>query len=214
MTAPQLALPLATAPRFADADLLPNPAQDQARAWLDRTAEWPGNRLALWGAPGSGKTHLLHAWAERHGARVLPAAPPGWPPGPLAIDGLDHIPDEPALFHLLNAAAEANQPLLLASTLPPARLAIRLPDLASRLRAALAVEIGPAPDSFLALLLARLLADRQVQVPAPVQAWLLARLPRTPDAVRTAAARLDAAALAAGRRIDRALAAETLQLNS
>jgi len=48
-------------------------------------------------------------------------------------------------------------------------------------------------------------------VPGPVQDWLLAVLPREPAALREAAARLDRAALAAGRSVTRALAARTLQ---
>ena len=198
-------------PTFRAADLLPNAAQDDARAWLARTAEWPLGRLVLWGAPGSGKTHLLHAWAEANAAAVLPAAPEhGWPRRPVAIDAIDHIPDEIALLHLLNAAAEARHPVLLAATTPPARLPVRLPDLASRLRATTAVPIGPAPEPFLRMLLARLLSERQLRVPPDIQSWLLARLTRTPAALRAAVIRLDAAALERRHRIDRTFAAEIL----
>lgn len=213
MTVPQLALKLETRPRYAEADLLPNPGQALARAWLERTAEWPQSRLVLWGAAGSGKTHLVHAWAERVGGVVLRQASLAWPETPAAIDSLDAIPDEAALLHTLNAAAEARRPLLLAATLPPARLDVRLPDLASRLRAAQSVEIGRAPDDFLALLFSRLLAERQLPVPASVRAWVLARLPRSPAAIRAAAEQLDAAALAAQRPVGRAMAARVLGLH-
>lgn len=198
---------------FRAADLLPNPAQDDARAWLARTADWPLGRLVLCGEPGSGKTHLVHAWAEAHGAAILAEAPKdGWPRRPVAIDGIDAVPDEIALLHLLNAAAEDRHPVLLAATTPPGRLPVRLPDLASRLRATTAITIGPAPDAFLRMLLARLLAERQLRIPAPVQDWLLARLPRTPAALRDATARLDAAALQQGRGITRPFAASILGL--
>ena len=209
----QLALPFPHAPALRCTDLLPNAAQDDASTWLGRTQDWPLRRLALWGAAGSGKTHLLHAWAERVGGTVVSGAPAnGWPRGPVALDGLDAVRDELALLYLLNASGEARQPLLLASTRAPGRLPIRLPDLASRLRATTAVRIGPAPDPFLRLLLARLLAERQLAVPAPLQSWLLNRLPRAPAALRAAVERLDAAAMASGRGITRALALATLDL--
>ncbi|MBN8901198.1 MAG: chromosomal replication initiator DnaA, partial [Rhodospirillales bacterium] len=83
---------------------------------------------------------------------------------------------------------------------------IQLPDLASRLRAVTAIEIMPPEDSLLRALLARLLADRQLAVPAALQEWLLLRLPRTPAALREAVARLDGA----GGRIDRTLAADVV----
>ena len=174
---------------------------------------WPLGRLALWGKAGSGKSHLAEAWAERVGGVVLPAAmADGWPRRPVALDAIDVVPDEPALLYLLNAAAEARQPVLLVSRTAPGRLPVRLPDLASRLRATTAVEIGTADDSFLVLLLARLLADRQLRLPPALQAWLLTRLPRTPAAIRDAVVQLDAAAFAQGRPITRPMAAQVLNL--
>jgi chromosomal replication initiation ATPase DnaA len=130
----------------------------------------------------------------------------------VVLDGIDTVPDEPALLHLLNAAAETGQPLLMTSRTAPGRLPVRLPDLASRLRATTAAPIGPADDAFLQMLLARLLSERQLRLPHALQSWLLTRLPRSPAALRDAVARLDAAALQAGRPITRPLAAEVLNL--
>jgi chromosomal replication initiation ATPase DnaA len=101
-------------------------------------------------------------------------------------------------------------PLLLAARTPPSRWAIRLPDLASRLRAVTAVEIRPPEDELLRALLARLLADRQLRPEEPVLDWLLARLPRSAAALREAVALLDEAALAARRDITVPLAREVL----
>ncbi len=209
----QLALPFVHAPRLSEADFLPNAANGPALAWLARDADWPGGRLALWGGPGSGKTHLLHIWATRAGASLMtgPMLRQDWPCGPLAIDDADLAPSDLSLLHALNAAQEARHPVLLAARTPPARWPTRLPDLASRLRAATAVPLGTADDAFLRTLLARLLADRQLRVPGPVQDWLLAVLPREPAALREAAARLDRAGLVAGRSVTRALAAQALQ---
>ncbi len=214
----QLALPFSHRPEFAAADFIVAPSNEAALAWLARTADWPARRLLLWGEAGCGKTHLLHLWAARTGARYVPA--PALRPvsldeilgatGGLALDDADAAPDAVTLLHCLNAAAEAARPVLLAARTPPARWAIALPDLASRLRATTAVEIGPAEDDLLHALLARLLAERQLAVAAPVQAWLLARLPRTPAALREMAARLDRAALGAQRAVTRALAGEVL----
>ena len=214
----QLALPFVHTPRLTEADFLPSAATRPALAWLARVAEWPGRRLALWGGPGSGKTHLLHIWATRAGASLISGpmlrhAMPGeeWTTRPLAIDDADLAPLETSLLHALNAAQEAGRPVLLASRAAPARWHAGLPDLASRLRATTAVLLAAPDDAFLRTLLARLLSDRQLVVAAPVQEWLLAVLPREPAALHEAAARLDRAAYAAGRSVTRALAAQTLQ---
>nr|WP_283949476.1 chromosomal replication initiator DnaA [Limobrevibacterium gyesilva] len=204
-------MPFDDTPHFHAADFLTDISNAEAVAWLDRAADWPQRRLALWGPEGSGKTHLLHIWAARAGAALLagPALHFAPPAQSLAIDDADNAPER-ALLHLLNAAAEAGLPVLLAGRAPPSRWGTALPDLASRLRAVTAVEIHPPDDALLRILLARLLVERQVPVAEAVQDWLRLRLPRTAAAMREAAARLDRAALAVGGRVTRALAGEVL----
>lgn len=208
----QLPLPFVIRPDYARADFFDAPSNAEARTWLDRIADWPAGRLALWGDAGCGKTHLLHRWAARTGAALMDATSlRGVPEPPVrgaAIDDADHVADEEALLHLLNAAAEAGFPVLIAARAPPARWNIRLPDLASRLRAVTAIRILAPEQDLLRALFTRLLADRQLAVPAPVQDYLLRRLPRTGAAMREAAERLDHAALASGRGVTRQLAGD------
>ncbi len=212
--AEQLALSIFRGPRFAEADFLAAPSNADALAWLTRTAEWPDRRLALWGEPGCGKTHLLHIWAARTGAALLSGAGMSRPDGVarpgIALDDADTCTDERALLHLLNTAGESGLPVLLAARAPPARWTMHLPDLASRLRAMTAVEIGPPEDELLRALLARLLADRQLRPPQPVQEWLVRRLPRSAAALRDAVDRLDAASLNQHRNITQPFAALVL----
>ena len=211
MTRPtQLALPFVHDAAYAAADFVPDASNADALAWLD--APWPAGRLALWGEAGCGKTHLLHVWAARSGAALL--AGPALRglvrlplSGGIAVDEADLALEEP-LLHLLNAAAEVQLPVLLAARTAPARWPTALPDLASRLRAVAAVQLGQPGEAMLRKLFASLLAARQLMVPIAVQDWLLLRLPREPAALRMAAARLDVAALAAGRRVTHAMAAQ------
>ncbi len=197
------------------AGFMPAPANAEALAWLGRVQDWPNLRLAIYGPEGLGKTHLLHVFASRHAAMLLPGEAvrqlidlPG--DGGLAIDDADAAPEPEALLHVLNAAAEARLPVLLAGRSAPAHWPVTLPDLASRLRAMVSVELGQPDDEFLKILLAGMLAQRQLRVEPEVQAYLLARLPRHGGALRDAACCLDRLSLAAGRAVSRALAAEML----
>jgi chromosomal replication initiation ATPase DnaA len=211
----QLVLPFPHRPDFAASDFIIAPSNAAALAWLDRAADWPGGRLALWGETGRGKTHLLHRWADDRGALLLSGpALVGLPElpeaGGVALDDADMAAEETALLHLLNATAEAGLPVLLAGRTPPARWPVGLPDLASRLRAITAVEIGSPEDGLLRALLARLLSDRQLVVAEGVQDYLLTRLPRTPAALADAVRRLDRYALATGGAVTRVLSARVL----
>ncbi len=213
----QLALPFTHRQHFARADFIAAPSNAAALAWLERRrdVDWPEHRLALWGAAGSGKTHLLQVWAQDHDALLLPGTAlrglTGLPAlqgsaGGIAVDDADLASDEHALLHLLNAAREHRLPILLAGRAAPARWDLRLPDLASRLRATVAVALRQPEEGLLRILLQRLLAERQLAVAQPVVDWLLLRLPRRADAMREAARRLDHAALASGGAVTRTLA--------
>jgi chromosomal replication initiation ATPase DnaA len=211
----QLALPFPYVASYDPRDFLPAASNQDALVWLDRATDWPERRLALWGPPGCGKSHLLATWVARAGAvrlagqellelDVMPES------GAVAVDDADTVASETTLLHLLNTARDRGLVVLLSSRTPPARWPVRLPDLASRLRGMTAIEIGPPDDELLRALLMRMLADRQLAVPRPVQEWLLLRLPRSAAALRQAVAHLDHSSLASGRAITQALAAELL----
>jgi chromosomal replication initiation ATPase DnaA len=210
----QFPLPFDEKPHYAQEDFCAAPCNALARSWLDKPDAWTNGRMVLWGEPGCGKSFLLHLWARSAGAVIVQgrhvrgvAAPPE---AAIAVDDADQVPEETALLHLLNAAGEAGKPVLLTAQAPPARQQQKLPDLASRLRASLTVEISPPDDAMLSALLFRLAASRQLILNAQVSQFLLTQLPRTPAALREAVARLDRAALASGGKITRGLAGQVL----
>jgi chromosomal replication initiation ATPase DnaA len=210
----QLPLPFQHQPRYDSRDFIPAASNQDARAWLD--TEWPERRLALFGPPGCGKSHLLNIWARRSGATLLAGQTltdlEGLPEhGALALDDGDLVRDETLLFHLLNTARDRGLHLLLAGRAAPARWPVRLPDLSSRLRAITTAEIHEPDDDLLAALLKRLIADRQLIVTQAAQDWILTHRTRSPAALREAVARLDRENLVSGGPVTRTLAAKVLK---
>ncbi|MCX8135403.1 MAG: chromosomal replication initiator DnaA [Roseococcus sp.] len=210
----QLALPLPLSPSYAAADFVPDASNEEALRWLAAPDRWPMGRLVLAGPPGTGKTHLLHIAAAAQGweLRQGPALR-GLPPLPargLALDEADAPAEEAALLHLLNACAEAGLPVLMAAAAPPSRWRIALPDLRSRLAATAVAMTGEPSDALLEALFAKHLADRQLALDPALAAFLRARLPRSAAAMAEAVARLDHAALGAGRRLTRRAALAAL----
>lgn len=207
----QFTLPFPTEPLYAHSDFLAGACNEDALAWIAAPGSWPALRLAVYGAEGTGKTHLLHVFVARHHAAMLAASavrrlvlPPD--AAALAIDDADSVVDEVALVHLLNTAAERHMPVLLAARTPPSRWDFRLPDLVSRLRATPTVGLLAPDDGLLRALLVRLLSDHQLRVPEWLPDFLLSRLPRTGGTLRAAAARVDRLSLAGGGGITRAIA--------
>ena len=93
---------------------------------------WPFRTAVLSGPPRSGKSLIAQLFA-RSGAGE-------------AIDDADLL-DETALFHRWNRAQETGTPLLLVRASSEGDWAIALPDLASRIGAALALTIGTPDDA-------------------------------------------------------------------
>lgn len=176
--------------------------------------------LYVHGPAGSGKTHLLKAaWRTAHergrragylplGEALMldPALIEGW--GGLefvALDACERIAGyaawELALFRLVEESRERGACVLAAGRLPPDRLQLKLPDLASRLAWGPVYSLTPLDDAGLAALAAHLARARGLELPQAVASFLVRRLARDPGALADAIERLDKAALAAQRRL-------------
>ena len=218
----QLALDLTIPPALTRDDFLATPANRDALAMLDAPELWPGGRLLLVGGPGAGKSHLARFWAEENGAEIRRAATiaPGdvdrlaRPGGALAIEAAHEIAGlaeaEDALFHLWNLAGARGMLLLVTARGRPRDWGIALPDLLSRLEAALAVVLGPPDDALLPGVLVKLFADRQIQVDPGLIGWLATRMERDLGLARHLVAAIDRRSLADRRPVGRRLAAELL----
>jgi chromosomal replication initiation ATPase DnaA len=213
----QLPLDLAGEPRFGDADFLVSPANQSAYEMILRWPVWPDHTLLLAGPAGSGKSHLGSIFARRSGAAIVPPEeipPPqalaAAPQRAYAIDGLDAVRDETALFHLMNFVRESGASLLIAARRAPSSAEIALPDLLSRLRRAPVVEIGAPDDELIRAVLEKLFGDRQIAVDAALIDYVALRLERSFDAARAFVRMLDEEALARRRPVTRALAGELL----
>ena len=214
----QLPLGLGHAAAMTRADFLVGDANRAAVALIDRWPEWPAVPVVLAGPSGSGKSHLVAIWQAEAGAAVTTAAAVGEPDlpglvaaGAVAVENLDAAPlDEAALFHLINLARERGVPLLITSRVPPASLAVALPDLASRLRSAALVTLGAPDDDLLRRVLVKLFADRQLIVDPGVIDFIVLRIERSLAAANAIVDVLDQAALAERRPITRRLGAQAL----
>ncbi|MGL5010963.1 MAG: chromosomal replication initiator DnaA [Paracoccaceae bacterium] len=218
----QLAFDLPVDVAQTRADFFVSPANAVALAAVDGWRDWPQGRMLLTGPPGAGKTHLAQIWAEMAEAEVVAARAlggadlPGLAAGrAVVVEDAHDLPRgaEAALFHLHNLLAGTGH-LLLTAALPPRDWGTALPDLVSRMQAMPVTRLEAPDDALLAAVLVKLFADRQITVPANLISYLTQRMDRSLHAARVLVAALDARALALGRPVTRALAAEVLDLDA
>jgi len=204
---------------FAREDFLAAPENADALRSLEAWPRWPSPVQLLIGPKGSGKSHLGAIWARLARARAVSAerlgdaAPMEFAAEPaLLIEDADRIgAAEAALFHLLNRVRESGAFALLTARRAPDLWGLRTPDLLSRLRLApILVLSEPGPDLTRAVLF-KLFSDRQLVVDPAVIGYIALRVERSLDAARGIVAALDREALARGKRVTRAMAAELLR---
>lgn len=188
-------------------------------ASLRALPEGRGERLLyLSGAPGTGKSHLLQAVCatarERGGTAWYLPLDPGL--APALLEGLEqqdlvclddvqrvagHAPWEEALFHLYNRVRERGGALVVAGQGRPEELGLGLPDLVSRLRWGLLYRLQELNDAERLAALQLRAAHRGLDLPDDTGDYLLRRCPRDLPALFELLDRLDAASLAAQRRL-------------
>ena len=141
-----------------------------------RAGDWPFRTAVLAGPPRSGKS--LHArWFVESGLGE-------------AIDDADRL-DEAELFHRWNRAQESGRPLLLVRAQAEGGWRIALPDLASRLGAALQLAIGEPDDEMLGELIALHAEARGLILDESAPSYLVPRCERSHMAVEKLVAAMD-----------------------
>jgi chromosomal replication initiation ATPase DnaA len=192
-----------------------------ALALVDRWPNWSGNKLAIIGPEGSGKTHLTHVWAAQSQARIIEAtnlnkdAVPDLAQSSVAVENIPAIAQDPAkqdaLFHLHNLTLAEGNSLLVTGISEPKHWGLTLPDLKSRLEGTTTAVLKEPDDALLSILLAKLFIDRQLAPNAETISYLVKHMDRSFAEARRLVRAIDQASLAKKRKVSRALAAEVLK---
>ena len=177
--------------------------------------------LVLWGPPGVGKTHLLHATAAAADGRrpvqlcADPGALPVDPPMPAALVLVDDVDRADAamqgrLFTVYNTLKATGGSLVVTASLPPARMPLR-DDVRSRLGWGLVYEVLPLADADKPVALMTYARSRGFALADDVIAYLLAHGRRDMTSLLATLAALDRHSLASKRPITTQLLKDWLQ---
>lgn len=141
-----------------------------------QAADWPFRTAVLFGAPRSGKSLLARWFAESAVGTV--------------IDDAERL-DEAELFHIWNRTQESGGNLLIVVNAGDGGWNIALPDLASRIGAALHLEIGAPDDAMLADLIAIHAEMRGISLGPDAASYLVPRAERSHLGIETLVATID-----------------------
>jgi DnaA-homolog protein len=219
MTDTQLALAVQLRPDASFESFVAG-ANTAAVALLRSCAEGTSEpQLLIYGPAGEGKSHLLLAScraAEVVGRRAacLDLAAPGLAPellegwighDLLCLDGVDSIAGkaewERALFVILQERRDAGHSVILASRMPIAAAGYGLADLTTRLAWGPVIALQALDDDARIEAVLLRAGGRGMDLPAETARYLLVRVPRNMVQLDALLARLDAASLAAQRRL-------------
>jgi chromosomal replication initiation ATPase DnaA len=195
----QIALPLEQT-GGAEA-IVGGPSLQPVFAALQASTTWPYRAAVLSGPPRSGKSLMAH-WFAASGAGE-------------AVDDADRMP-EADLFHRWNRAQADSRALLVVAHAPVAAAGqtggwrIALPDLASRLGAALPLVIAPPDDALLRALIGQHARRRGLVLGEAVLDWLVPRIERSHAAAEATMATLDRLSLERKAPVTLALARDAL----
>ena len=212
----QLTLSWELSPALGRSDFIVGAGNREAVTFIDTWPNWQ-TPVAIHGPTGSGKSHLVAAWAAASDAKILTATALNLETvttlgsrEAIAVEDVDRALPSDIRDRAIFALFERGTPFLLTGREPAALWPTVLPDLASRFAALLAFPIWAPDDALLASLARKLFADRQLAVPEAVISQMIVSLERSPSAIRDFVARADARALAEKRPVTTALIRDLL----
>lgn len=170
----QIALPLSHPGPQEPASIVVGEGNRRVVEALAASHDWPFGTALLAGPARSGKS-LFASWFASH-------------TGGGALDDAD-IRDETEIFHAWNRAREDGYPLLL--TISGDGWEIALPDLKSRMGAALQLEIGPPDDEIGAALMLSHAMQRGLALGEGAPAYLIPRMERSYAAIERIVGEID-----------------------
>ena len=170
----QIALPLIPAGARDPASIAIGSGNRAVAEALAAPENWPFRTAILLGPPRSGKSLLARWFANLHAGGV--------------IDGVEAL-DETEVFHSWNRAQEDGFPLLI--VVDGENWTITLPDLRSRMGAALQLEIGAPDDDMAAELMLNHALQRGLVLGEGAPAYLIPRMERSYAAIEKIVSEID-----------------------
>ena len=177
---------------------------------IENWPTWPGRWLNIFGAPGSGKTHLAKI-LEKKIKKIKLVKAKDISDGIiqdlntlecLIIDNFDNNIEEKLFYSILNQSKQLENFVLINSTPPLKDLKFELKDLKSRLNSFLFIGIELPTDDLLKVIITKTLSDKQISINPKITDFIINNVERSYEKMFKFLKDVDELSLSTGKSIN------------
>jgi len=171
---------------------------------------WPGKWLNIFGASGSGKTHLAKILEKKiNKIKIVDAANISdeiikdlIKLDCLIIDSFNNDIDEKILYSILNQSKQLNNYILINSIPSIKNISFKLEDLKSRMNSFLYIGIDLPTDDLLKVIISKALSDKQISVNPKISDFIINNVERSYEKMFKFLKEVDELSLSSGKSIN------------
>ena len=187
---------------------------------IESWPNWPDKWLNLFGAPGSGKTHLSKILEKKISKiKVLNAEEVDDKLITvlenfkcIIIDNYENNISEALLYSLLNQSKQVDNYILINSKNSLKEMSFELEDLYSRLNSFVFIGINLPTDDLLKVMITKTLSDKQINLSPKISDYIVKNIERSYEKIFKFLKDIDELSLSSGKPISKSLIKKVLEL--
>ena len=189
---------------------------------IESWPNWPDKWLNVFGAPGSGKTHLSKILEKKISKiKVLNADEVDDKLITvlenfkcIIIDNYENNISEALLYSLLNQSKQVDNYILINSTNSLREMSFKLEDLHSRLNSFVFIGINLPTDDLLKVMITKTLSDKQINLSPKISDYIVKNIERSYEKIFKFLKDIDELSLSSGKPISKSLIKKVLELKN
>ena len=177
---------------------------------IENWPSWPGKWLNIFGAPGSGKTHLANILEKKiDKIKLIDASNINNETikdlnaiDCLIIDSFDKNIDEELFYSILNQSKQLNNFILINSVPSIKNIKFKLKDLQSRINSFVYIGIELPTDDLLKVIISKTLSDNQISIDPKLSDYIIKNVERSYEKMFKFLKEVDELSLSTGKSIN------------
>ena len=208
--------------KYYDQDFYVSSNNFSAYKLIESWPNWPDKWLNVFGAPGSGKTHLSKILEKKISKiKVLNAEEVNDELitvlenfSCIIIDNYENNISETLLYSLLNQSKQLDNYILINSINSLKKMSFNLNDLHSRINSFVFIGINLPTDDLLKVIITKTLSDKQINLSPKISDYIVKNIERSYEKIFKFLKDIDELSLSSGKPISKSLIKKVLELEN